>query len=82
MRPHLISSFETIKEVPKLNAFCIATVECLMMVMKWFAVICVTHGITKLVLMISIARMVPGYAHTAAEIHLFNELLYMYCCMH
>ena len=27
-------------------------------------------------------RMVPGYAHTAAEIHLFNELLYMYCCMH
>ena len=53
-----------------------------MMDMKWFAVICVMHGITKLVLMIRIVSMVPGYAHTAAEIHLFNKLLYMYCCMH
>ena len=94
MRPHLITSFETKKIVPfpvlkhrrpadkvaKLkNAFCIATVGCLMMDMKWFAVICVMHGITKLVLMIRIVRMVPGYAHTATEIHLFNELLYMYC---
>ena len=40
-----------------------------MMDMKWFAVISVMNGTTKLVLTTHIVRMVPGYAHTALIMH-------------
>ena len=67
MRPHIKLK----------NVFCIVIVGCLMMGTKWSAVIFVMLGITKLVSVIRIARIVPGYAHIVAKMNLFNN----YCCI-
>ena len=47
-----------------------------MMGTKWSAVIFVMLGITKLVSMIRIATIVPGYAHIVAKMNLLLYQLY------
>ena len=68
---------DKVSKVEECILHCYVIVGCLMMGTKWSAVIFVMLGITKLVSMIRIARIVPDYAHIVAKMNLFNN----YCCI-